>query len=145
MVAAPTPVSVRLNRLDVGTGRPIVFLHGWGMGLGIWDRQVADLAGQFRTISVDLRGHGASPKPLGPYDYDTHAADITMLLDDLDLWDVVLVGWSMGGGIAARVAVASQRVARAVLVGAPVRFTACADYPWGDLFRQRRIPRRHRS
>jgi non-heme chloroperoxidase len=131
MLTAGSPIGVDLAHQVVGSGRPLVFLHGWGMGLGCWDRQVTDLAGEFTTVTVDLRGHGASPKPIGPYDYEAHVADVVRLLEGQDLNDVVLVGWSMGGAIAARVAAGCDRVARVVLVGAPARFTETDDFPWG--------------
>jgi pimeloyl-ACP methyl ester carboxylesterase len=126
---------VELNFRDLGQGRPVVLLHGWGMSLEVWDRQVMDLAGRatggLRTIAVDLRGHGHSPKPLTGYGYDDHVADVAALLARLDLTDVVLVGWSMGGAVAARTAAHCARVSQVVLVGTPARFELAPDFPHG--------------
>jgi len=90
---------VRMAYEDRGTGSPIVFVHGWGGSGEAWDYQVLDLAPSYRCITVDLRGHGASDKPWGTYDYDLFVRDLDALLVGLDLTDVTLVGWSMGGHI----------------------------------------------
>ncbi|HBM59354.1 MAG TPA: alpha/beta hydrolase, partial [Citreicella sp.] len=91
---------VRLHVEDSGgPGRPVVLIHGWPLSGAAWAPQVAALqdAG-YRVISYDRRGFGRSDKPQSGYDYDTLAADLAGLLEDLDLRDVTLVGFSMGGG-----------------------------------------------
>jgi pimeloyl-ACP methyl ester carboxylesterase len=123
--------SVDLNYREAGSGRVIVFLHGWCMSLDCWDRQVTALGPDYRTISVDLRGHGRSPKPISGYEYEDHVADILALIERLNVTDVVLVGWSMGGGIAARVAALSSAVSKLVMICAPVRFERSGDFPHG--------------
>jgi non-heme chloroperoxidase len=115
-------------RTDRGT---VVFLHGWGMSLEVWDRQTLHLADRYRTVTVDLRGHGFSPKPATGYGYDEHVADVTTLLERLGVTDVTLVGWSMGGAVAARVAAGSSRIGRLILAGAPPRFGQSEDFPAG--------------
>lgn len=81
---------------DVGAGRPVVLLHGWGMRRDYFADQVRALAGNYRCIVPDLRGHGAST-PLGEdHGLETLAADVGDLLSSLYLQDVTLVGWSMG-------------------------------------------------
>ncbi|MGR3479619.1 alpha/beta fold hydrolase [Salipiger marinus] len=95
---------VRLHVEDSGgPGRPVVLIHGWPLSGAAWAPQVAALqdAG-YRVISYDRRGFGRSDKPQSGYDYDTLAADLAGLLEDLDLRDVTLVGFSMGGGEVAR-------------------------------------------
>ena len=86
-----------------GTGRPVVLIHGWPLSGESWSKQVpAFEAAGFRVITYDRRGFGRSDKPLTGYDYDTFASDLDAVLDALDLVDVTLVGFSMGGGEIAR-------------------------------------------
>ena len=108
-----------LNVHDIGSGRPVVLLHGWALSGEIWDRQVTTLLGAGRrVVTVDLRGHGQSDRPAGGYDVATLAADIATVLDTLDLSEVDLVGWSLGGLAAFRVAARhAERIARLVLIG----------------------------
>ncbi len=86
-----------------GTGRPVVLIHGWPLSGEAWAHQVPALrdAG-FRVITYDRRGFGRSDKPDHGYDYDTMADDLEAVMDDKDLRDVTLVGFSMGGGEVAR-------------------------------------------
>ncbi len=86
-----------------GDGRPVVLIHGWPLSGASWSEQVPALteAGH-RVVTYDRRGFGESDKPADGYDYDTFAADLAGLLESLDLTDVTLVGFSMGGGEVAR-------------------------------------------
>lgn len=84
---------------DLGTGRPVVLIHGWPLDHQMWDYQVAALTDAgYRCIAYDRRGFGKSDKPLTGYDYDTLADDLKAVIDSLELEDAVLVGFSMGGG-----------------------------------------------
>lgn len=86
-----------------GSGRPVVLIHGWPLSGESWDLQVPALtAAGFRAVRYDRRGFGRSDKPRHGYDYDTLADDLEGVLDELDLHDVTLVGFSMGGGEVAR-------------------------------------------
>jgi non-heme chloroperoxidase len=86
-----------------GEGRPVVLIHGWPLSGASWQDQVPALVqAGYRVVSYDRRGFGQSDKPRGGYDYDTLADDLAALLDGLDLRDVTLVGFSMGGGEVAR-------------------------------------------
>ena len=86
-----------------GRGRPVVLIHGWPLSGESWQDQVPTLqqAG-YRVITYDRRGFGRSDKPLTGYDYDTLTEDLHTLLVELDVDDVTLVGFSMGGGEVAR-------------------------------------------
>lgn len=98
---------LRLTLYDGGkaAGSPIVFIHGFTGSYLSWDRQLfGPLAEEFRVLAYDLRGHGASDKPLDPSKY----TDGTLWADDLDavirakqLDRPVLVGWSYGGYVIA--------------------------------------------
>ncbi len=96
--------SVRLHVDDTGgSGRPIVLIHGWPLSGESWSEQIAPLsAAGYRVVTYDRRGFGRSDKPSGGFDYDTLAEDLSNVLDELDLNDVTLVGFSMGGGEIAR-------------------------------------------
>lgn len=103
-MASTAALDVRLHYEDTGgRGRPVVLIHGWPLSGEAWAHQVPALkeAG-FRVITYDRRGFGQSDKPESGYDYDTLAEDLERLMDGLRLEDVVLVGFSMGGGEVAR-------------------------------------------
>lgn len=86
-----------------GSGRPVVLIHGWPLSGASWEAQVPALAATGRrVIRYDRRGFGQSDKPLTGYGYDTLADDLDGVLTELDLHDVSLVGFSMGGGEVAR-------------------------------------------
>lgn len=95
---------VRLHVEDSGgNGRPVVLIHGWPLSAASWEAQVGPLreAG-YRVIAYDRRGFGRSDKPGSGFDYDTLALDLADLVEERDLRDVTLVGFSMGGGEVAR-------------------------------------------
>ena len=96
--------SVKLHVDDTGgPGRPVVLIHGWPLSGESWSEQVAALsAAGYRVVTYDRRGFGRSDKPGSGYEYDTLAEDLSKVLDELDLDDVTLVGFSMGGGEVAR-------------------------------------------
>jgi len=99
-----TAPRVRLHVEDSGgAGRPVVLIHGWPLSAESWKAQVPALEGAgYRVIAYDRRGFGRSDKPADGYEYDTLAADLAGVIEDLDLRDVSLVGFSMGGGEVAR-------------------------------------------
>ena len=122
--------TVSLYFEDYGAGRPVVLIHGWPLSHRMWEPQVPALvAAGYRVISYDRRGFGDSDKPWDGYDYDTFAADLNALLTTLELRDVTLVGFSMGGGEVARYLgrYGSERVAKAVLAGAVTPFLLKTD------------------
>src|SRR6266480_2756348 len=118
---------------DHGTGSPVVLIHGYPLSGASWERQVPVLlASGHRVISYDRRGFGSSSQPTVGYDYDTFAADLNALLEQLDLTDVVLVGFSMGTGEVTRYVgtYGSKRVSKAALLGAiPPFLLKTADNP----------------
>ena len=120
-----------------GDGRPVVLIHGWPLSGAAWKHQVGPLrdAG-FRVISYDRRGFGRSDKPNGGYDYDTLAADLAGLIEERDLSDVTLVGFSMGGGEVARYVAnhGDERLASVVFAAAvPPYLMKTEDNPDGPL------------
>ena len=111
--------STRIRYIDAGRGAPVVFLHGLGASMYAWRKNLAPVAAAgFRVIAFDNRGFGLSDKPAAPYDNVAYARLAIALMDSLRLTDAVLVGHSMGGAIAAEVAIEyPQRVRGLVLVG----------------------------
>src|ERR1700710_2768213 len=112
---------IELHYTDHGSGQPVVLIHGWPLSGRSWGAQEpALIAAGHRVISYDRRGFGQSSQPWTGYDYDTFAADLNALVTALDLTDLVLVGFSMGGGEVVRYlsTYGSGRVAKAVLASA---------------------------
>ncbi|UOR03764.1 alpha/beta hydrolase [Hymenobacter aerilatus] len=94
---------IRLHYVDLGEGDPIVLLHGYPASLEMWEPQLLELPRYgVRVVAFSRRGFGHSDKPWHGYDYDTFADDLKTVLDTLDLQNVTLVGFSMGGGEVAR-------------------------------------------
>ncbi|WP_028311632.1 alpha/beta fold hydrolase [Derxia gummosa] len=121
---------------DWGRGRPILFSHGWPLNADMWDAQMLHFAERgWRVIAFDRRGFGRSSQPWNGYDYDTFADDIGELIEALDLRDVVLVGFSMGGGDVVRYLAreGSSRVRGLALVSAVTpMFMKTADHDGPD-------------
>jgi non-heme chloroperoxidase len=106
---------------DWGSGRPVLFSHGWPLSGDAWEAQMLFLAGKgYRVIAHDRRGHGRSDQPWQGNDMDTYADDLAQLIEALDLREVVMVGHSTGGGEVAHYIGrhGTSRVAKVVLVGA---------------------------
>ncbi|MEO3748128.1 alpha/beta hydrolase [Plantactinospora sp. B5E13] len=104
---------------DHGAGQPVVLIHGFPLSSAAWEKQIGPLLGAgYRTIAYDRRGFGASGQPTIGYDYDTFAADLNIVMNELDLTDVVLVGHSMGTGEVTRYLAnyGSVRVSRAIFI-----------------------------
>lgn len=120
---------------DWGSGKPVLFSHGWPLDADMWEYQMEYLSSRgYRTIAFDRRGFGRSEQPWHGYDYDTFADDIAQLIEHLDLHEVTLVGFSMGGGDVSRYIArhGSARVARLALLGAVTPlFIKTADHPAG--------------
>jgi len=106
---------------DWGTGRPVVFSHGWPLTADAWDAQMLFLGEHgYRVIAHDRRGHGRSSQPWNGNEMDTYADDLATLMETLDLKNATLVGHSTGGGEVARYIGrhGSKRVSQAVLIAA---------------------------
>jgi non-heme chloroperoxidase len=104
---------------DHGSGKPVVLIHGFPFNGATWEKETSVLQNAgYRTITYDRRGNGNSAQPAFGYDYNTFAADLDVLMTELDLNDVTLVGHSMGTGEVVRYLgnYGSQRVSKAVLL-----------------------------
>src|SRR5437762_4509377 len=112
--------SIDLYYEDLGSGPPVVLIHGWPLSGASWEKQTAALlSAGHRVITYDRRGFGRSSKPAVGYNYDTFAADLDKLLKKLNLKKVALVGFSMGTDEVTRYLgrYGSKRVRKAVLIG----------------------------
>lgn len=112
---------VQLHYEDFGTGKPVVLIHGWPLSARSWEGQIPALvAAGYRVVSYDRRGFGESSQPWNGYDYDTFASDLKVVLDTLNLTDVALIGFSMGGGELARYVgtYGTERIAKLVFASA---------------------------
>jgi len=121
---------IQLHYEDLGTGQPVVLVHGFPLSGRSWEKQTfALLDSGYRVITYDRRGFGQSSQPSTGYDYDTFAADLDTLMTELDLRDVVLGGFSMGGGEVARYlgTYGTERVSRAIFFGAVPPFLLQTD------------------
>ncbi|XBH21052.1 alpha/beta hydrolase [Jonesiaceae bacterium BS-20] len=122
--------AIKLHYFDMGTGAPVVLIHGYPLDGSSWEKQSEELiSAGYRVITYDRRGFGRSSKTTGGYDYNTFAHDLKVLLDALDLQAVTLVGFSMGTGEIARYLnlYGSERIAKAVFLGSLEPFLLKTD------------------
>ena len=99
-----------------GEGEPLLFIHGLGSRGSAWEPQVRYFADRYQVISLDLRGHGDSGKPPGPYSIRLFAADTVGLLNKLGVGPAHVVGISMGGMTALQLAVDHPEAVRSLVV-----------------------------
>ncbi len=101
--SSPGADAIEIFYQEYGTGKPVIFIHGWPLNHEMWEYQLTELPKHnLRFIAYDRRGFGKSGRPWESYDYDTLASDLHELITQLDLTFVTLVGFSMGGGEVAR-------------------------------------------
>jgi len=128
-------VRCAVQDLNTRAKRTVVFVHGWPLGKDIFECQYTVLPEYgIRCVSIDLRGFGASDRPLRGYSYDRMADDLCHCLQELGLRDVTLCGFSMGGAICVRYMsrYKGARVRRLVLMGAACpSFVQRPGYPYG--------------
>jgi len=98
-----TKDSTQIHFKDWGAGQPVVFSHGWPLNSDSWESQMLFLVSNgYRCIAHDRRGHGRSSQTSGGNEMDTYAADLATLINELNLKDAALFGFSTGGGEVAR-------------------------------------------
>lgn len=132
MTAAPHA----LFAADTGRGAPVVLVHGLSETHDAWRFQVADLTTQFRVIACDVRGHGASPTGAAQGTPEELASDVAQLVRRLSLAPAHVVGFSMGGVIAQRLALDHpELVASLVLVASSSKCNDLANHFFLDRMR----------
>lgn len=130
---------VQTNYHDVGTGAPVLLIHGSGPGVSAWANwrlTIPDLAKQYRVIAPDMAGFGFSERqPDAVYNMDNWVAQAVGLLDALSIDKASVVGNSFGGALALALAIRHpERVHKLVLmgsVGVPFAITDGLDRVWG--------------
>ncbi|MEN8042136.1 MAG: alpha/beta hydrolase [Actinomycetota bacterium] len=114
---------VSLHYTDQGEGDPVLLIHGLGSSGADWEMQIPALIPDFRVIAVDLRGHGQSDKPDGPYSIAMFAGDVAAVIEELGIAPCHVVGLSLGGITALELAATRpELVRRAVIVNAGPEF-----------------------
>ena len=114
---------MRVHHRTDGAGRGLLLVNSLGSALELWEPQVGPLAGRFRLVRFDQRGHGDTPAPQGPYTIEELAGDALELLDRIGLERVSICGLSLGGAVATWLAAnAPDRVDRLVIACAGSRF-----------------------
>jgi 3-oxoadipate enol-lactonase len=119
MMQTESQESLRLDRPDggwlryttAGDGDPVVLIHGFGLDFNMWGPQWRAFAERHRVIRYDLRGYGGSSLPAGPY---SHVDDLLALIEYLGAGPVHLVGLSLGGRVALRVAAQNPKAIRSL-------------------------------
>jgi pimeloyl-ACP methyl ester carboxylesterase len=104
-----------------GRGDPIVFLHGWMGSWRYWFPVMEDLAPEHRSYGLDLWGFGDSDKGCERYDVETYVEMLTAFMDELGIWQAPVVGHTLGGAIAAELAVRHpDRISKVMAVSLPL-------------------------
>ena len=113
-----------------GEGKPLVFLHGWGVDRRVWRQQCKYFSRSFQVLAFDLPGHGKSD--WREISLEQIAGDLIHIFETLDLKDIVTVGSSLGGLLSIHIFREDpKRIKKMVLVGAMPKFVRAQDYPCG--------------
>jgi 3-oxoadipate enol-lactonase len=99
-----------------GEGDPLLLIHGLGSSCQDWELQVDCFARKFRVITVDLRGHGKSDKPPGPYSIALFAEDTARLLEELNCIPAHILGISLGGMVAFQLAISFLEIVKSLII-----------------------------
>lgn len=111
---------ITLNAIELfyeihGTGEPLLLIHGLGSSSRDWEYQLPAFTEHYQVITCDVRGHGQSAKPPGPYSVPMFADDIIQLMQALDIAPAHVLGISMGGMIAYQLAVDHPEMVKSLI------------------------------
>lgn len=122
-----------------GEGKPVLFLHGWGVDHRIWNQQIKHCKDHFKVIALDLPGHGQSG--WDRVSLETMVEDIKVLLDREHIHQCSVVGSSLGGLFGLKLyELYPQVVERLIFVGSMPKFAKDDDFPYGlDVARIRKL------
>lgn len=107
---------IKISYGAVGTGDPVLLLHGQGAHANDWSLQIAALSKKYRVFFPDMRGHGGSSGPKGPYTMAMLAADMAGFCRSLSLPPCHVIGHSLGGAVALQLALDAPALVRSVSV-----------------------------
>lgn len=99
-----------------GEGEPLVLIHGLGSSSRDWEMQIPFFAQRYRVLCLDLRGHGRTDKPHGPYSLELFAGDVARLLRKLRLEPAHICGISLGGAVAYHVELDHTELVRTLTI-----------------------------
>jgi len=132
--AAVEGQTASINGLDMyyeihGSGEPLVLIHGAYMSIrSNWAALIPTFAETHQVIAVELQSHGHTTDRDTPITYEAMADDIAALLDHLGIGKAAIFGYSMGGGVAIRVAMQHpDRVSRLIVASASINYDAYPD------------------
>ena len=108
--------NININYETTGEGSPILFIHGLGSSVRDWEMQEPYFSREYRVITLDVRGHGKSDKPPGPYDVPLFANDVIEFIRALDIKPINVVGISMGGMIALQMALDAPDLIKSLVI-----------------------------
>lgn len=101
---------------ETGQGAPLLLIHGLGSSMRDWEMQVPYFSRNFRVITLDVRGHGQTNKPAGPYSIPLFAEDTAEFMKILQIESAHVVGISMGGMIAFQLALIVPERIRSLVI-----------------------------
>ena len=119
-----------MNHDDVGTGVPLLLIHGFPLDRSLWQPQVKGLQGAARIIAPDLRGFGAAQDGPATVTMDDYAADLEALLGALHIPQAVVCGLSMGGYVALALLAKAPHLVKGLIL---CNTRAGADRPMRDV------------
>ncbi len=100
-----------------GEGKPLILIHGYGAGMWVWEKQIDFLSQYYRVYALDLIGHGFSDRPKIPYTPEAYIHFLRDFMDGVGIEKAILIGNSMGGGIAwSMAALFPERVEKLILI-----------------------------
>lgn len=112
---------IQINNINLyyevtGAGQPLLFIHGLGSSTRDWELQVKEFSKSYQVITCDLRGHGQSDKPAGPYSLPMFAADVAGLVKALNIKSAHVVGLSLGGCVAFQLAIDFPELVKTMII-----------------------------
>ncbi len=113
--------TIHVNDIDLyyeifGEGEPLLFIHGLGSSSRDWEMQIDFFVQNYQVITIDVRGHGKSGKPPGPYSIPLFAEDTAKLLQGLGVSPAHILGISLGGMIALQLGVSHPEVVKSLII-----------------------------
>ena len=127
-----TPDGVKLSFRMEGSGKTLLFLHGWSMCSRVWKYQLEWFSKDYQVVGLDLRGHGRSESPNGDYSFSTLSRDIVDFIEGMKIEKLTLVGWSLAVSLILGVCGSLPScVDSIVLIGGTPAFIASEEFPHG--------------